>query len=279
MRTKEQIERLKQDLEDIRYEYFDQQPIITAFDIETAPNTAHVWGLFKQNIGLNQIQQTGRVMCFAHQQVRVVKGRAKPVGKCQFESELEGHERMIKAAWNVLDAADFVVHYNGARFDVPTLNREFLKYGLYPPSPYVQIDLLRTARKEFRFASNKLDHLLKELGLGGKVRHVGHEMWTECMAGNAKMWDLMERYNRGDVTKLIKLYDRMIPWIKNHPSVALYKEYNEQPTCTCGSTNLQYKGIGGSSSLQYKRYRCRDCGSPVQGRFAEARGDRRNILK
>lgn len=279
MRTVDQIKELVKRLALIGYRFFEQEPVITAFDIETAPNTAHVWGLFKQNIGLNQVMETGRVMCFAHQQVRIVKGKAKAVGKCQFESELEGHEEMIFKAWQLLDAADFVVHYNGARFDVPTLNREFLKYGLNPPSPYVQIDLLRTARKEFKFMSNKLDHLLRFLGIGGKVRHVGHEMWVQCMAGDPAMWKLMERYNRGDVTKLIKLYNKMIPWIKNHPSVALYRDYNEKPTCKCGSTNLEYKGIGGSSSLPYRRYRCRDCGSPVQGRFAEPRSDRRNILK
>ena len=115
MRTVDQIKELVKRLALIGYRFFEQEPVITACDIETAPNTAHVWGLFKQNIGLNQVMETGRVMCFAHQQVRIIKGKAKAVGKCQFESEQEGHEQMILKAWQLLDASDFVVHYNGAR--------------------------------------------------------------------------------------------------------------------------------------------------------------------
>ena len=34
---------------------------ILGLDIETAPNTAHVWSLWKQNIAINQIVNTGRV--------------------------------------------------------------------------------------------------------------------------------------------------------------------------------------------------------------------------
>ena len=32
-------------------------------DIETSPNQAYVWGLFKQNIGISQMTDSSRVMC------------------------------------------------------------------------------------------------------------------------------------------------------------------------------------------------------------------------
>ncbi|NIV35232.1 MAG: hypothetical protein GWN58_38990, partial [Anaerolineae bacterium] len=54
------------------------------------------------------------------------------------EWDMEG---MLEGAWELLDEADAVVHYNGKKFDIPTLNREFVKYGFTPPSPYKQIDL------------------------------------------------------------------------------------------------------------------------------------------
>ena len=35
-------------------------------DIETSPNVAYVWGLFKQNIGLSQLLEPTRVICAAY---------------------------------------------------------------------------------------------------------------------------------------------------------------------------------------------------------------------
>ena len=99
---------------------------ILGLDIETAPNTAHVWSLWKQNIAINQIVNTGRVMCFA----------AKWVGEPEitfFSEKIHGHKRTIKAAHKLVSEAEAVLSYNGEKFDLPTLNREFLKYDLKPP--------------------------------------------------------------------------------------------------------------------------------------------------
>ena len=40
---------------------------ILYLDIETAPNLVFTWGLFNQNIGLNQIVKPGYTLCFAAQ--------------------------------------------------------------------------------------------------------------------------------------------------------------------------------------------------------------------
>jgi predicted PolB exonuclease-like 3'-5' exonuclease len=235
---------------------------ILAIDIETAPNTAHVWGLFKQNIGINQIQETGRVMCFA----------AKWLGdkKLDFWSEYhDGHEETIAAAHTYLDEADAVLSFNGQSFDMPTLNREFLKYELAPPSPYRHIDLLLVAKRNFRFASNKMDHLAEELGLTRKLSHKGHELWTECMAGDEKAWRIMERYNRQDVVVLEQMYKRMLSWIDTHPNVALYQKSVEGPTCTnCGSLNVQSRGMQHNKTHSYHRFQCQDCSTWMRGRYS-----------
>ena len=248
---------------------------ILGIDIETAPNTAHVWGLFKQTIGLNQILQTGRVMCFAARWFGGASGEQDTV----FRSEHgEGHKNMIRHAHSLLDEADAVVHYNGARFDMPTLNREFLKYGMNPPSPYAQIDLLQSARKQFRFASNRLDHLLKELHIGEKVRHDGHTLWIRCMNGDDEAWERMEEYNRGDVDQLEALYHKMRPWITNHPNHALYED-TERPVCpNCGSENLQSRGTAKTRTQQYRRYQCRGCGTWTRERYNSTPKDKKNHI-
>jgi DNA polymerase elongation subunit (family B) len=180
---------------------------ILLLDIETSPNTAHVWGLYNQNVSLNQLMESSYVMCWA----------AKWLGEEEiyFDSIMESkHKSMIKKIHALLDECDAVIHYNGTKFDIPTLNKEFLLAGLAPPSPYKEIDLLRTSRSKFKFPSNKLDYVAQALGLGEKVKHIGHELWIKCMNKDKQAWDMMKKYNIQDVALLEKVYVKMLAWVK-----------------------------------------------------------------
>jgi DNA polymerase elongation subunit (family B)/DNA-directed RNA polymerase subunit RPC12/RpoP len=246
---------------------------ILGLDIETAPNSVHVWGLFNQNIGINQIQQTGRVMCWAAKWY----GERQVEFRSEHEEGEDAHRAMIERAHELLDQADAVLSYNGKRFDMPTLNREFLKYGMPPPSPYHHIDLLLVAKKQFRFVSNKMDNLARELGIKGKVRHSGHEMWTNCMAGDDKAWAMMERYNKQDVRMMEKLYEAMLPWIVTHPNHGMYSD-ESRPVCTnCGSHRLQARGHAMTRTQKYRRFQCTDCGTWTRERVNCLDADKRRI--
>lgn len=233
---------------------------ILVLDIETAPNVAHLWGLFRQTVSVSQIMQTGRVMCFA----------AKWLGekKVEFWSEhSQGHTKTIKAAHKLIDSADAILTYNGRSFDLPTLNKEFIKLGITPPTPFHHIDLLQVARQRFRFASNKLDLVCRELGLGAKTKHTGHELWVKCMNGDDKAWSLMEKYNRQDVLLLEKLYFKMLPWVDTHPNRGLYAS-TDTPACTnCGSHELQKRGVQSTRTHKYQRYQCQSCWTWMRSRY------------
>ena len=143
-------------------------------DIETAPNKVYCWGLWNQNISINQIVEPGYTICFA--------AKWENSKKIHFHSmQKNGIKRMVKEAHKLLEEADAVVHYNGKKFDIPTLNREFLLAELQPPSGYSEVDLYSAVKKKFRFASNKLDYVSSELGIGNKVQHKGMGLWTDCM--------------------------------------------------------------------------------------------------
>lgn len=229
-------------------------------DAETAPNLVHVWGLWQQNVAINQIMASGYVLCFA----------AKWLGSDEviFDSiHKSGSKRMIKRAHKLLSEADVIVHYNGSKFDVPTLNKEFLLQGLSPPATYQQIDLLKTARNRFKFPSNKLDYLAQALGLGKKFKHAGHELWVKCMAGDEEAWKEMEAYNTQDVVLLERVYHRLLPWIVNHPNHAVY---SSKDVCTnCGSVHLQRRGFAYSLLGKYQRFQCTSCGAWMRSRKAE----------
>lgn len=231
-------------------------------DIETAPNVAHVWGMFQQNINPKAVLASGYTLCWS----------AKWYGQktIMFRSiHHHGKEQMVRDIWGLLDEADAVIHYNGTRFDVPTLQKEFLQLAMPPPSPFAQIDLLRTVRREFRFHSNKLDDVLKQLGMEGKVQHKGHQLWIECMNGDPKAWAEMRRYNRRDVKIMEDFYTRLLPWIKGHPNFGLFCADNRSVCNKCGSANLIRQGTRRTLTQVYPRYQCNDCGSWLRGRFNE----------
>lgn len=229
-------------------------------DVEVAPNLATIWGIFNQNIGINQLLETSRVLCYT----------AQWYGEKQayFGSEYDmGHEDMINSLHELLDEADAVIHYNGKRYDVPVINREFLKYGLIPPSPYKQIDLMQVVKKNFRFVSNKLDHVCDELGIGRKSSTGGHELWLKCMDGDPKAWKIMEEYNIQDVALLGALYEKLVPWISDHPNMALYVD-SDRPVCpNCGSSHIIKRGVTHTQVQTYQRFHCEECGTWIRGRY------------
>lgn len=221
-------------------------------DIETSPNTAHIWGLRDQYISPEHLLESSYVLCWAakwHGQKQVM-----------FSSVNDTKPKiMLQRIHDLISEADAVVHYNGSRFDIPILNKEFLLHHLAPPAPYKQIDLLRVVRKEFRFPSNKLDYVAQRLGLGKKTPHEGYQLWVKCMNKDPAAWKVMEKYNKQDVLLLEKVYQRLLPWIgKAHPNRNLY---DGKGCSVCGSHKLQKRGFAYTVTGTFQRYQCTDCGS------------------
>lgn len=226
---------------------------ILTLDIECSPNMAYVWSLFNQNVSLAQLVDTGEVISFAAKW----HGKKKVLFYSTFH---DGKPAMLQAAHDMLSEADVVVGYNSRRFDMTNLNKEFILAGMEPPAPYQQVDLLTVVRKQFRFSSNKLDHVSQQLGLGAKTSHTGFQLWVDCIAGKRAAWDLMKKYNKQDVVITEKLYDKLMPWIHNHPNKLLY-EGREGHGCTnCGSAKLTWQGYRYTVAGKYRRFQCSSCG-------------------
>jgi hypothetical protein len=233
----------------------------------------YCWGLYDQNIAINQIVEPGYTLCWS----------AKWHGerKIHFSSlQRDGHKKMIKKIYDLLEEADAVVHYNGTRFDIPTLNKEFVLEGFTPPSSYKEIDLLRVARQRFRFPSNKLDYISKELGLGSKTKHLGMDLWRGCMNKDKASWRTMEKYNKQDVKLLEKLYVKLLGWVKGHPNHGHYVD-SKNPICrNCGSDDLIKKGHEYLMVGQYQRYKCNNCGAPNRGaQMLNSKDKRKRLLR
>ena len=231
---------------------------ILTLDIENSPNLAHVWSLFNQNVSLAQLQDTAKVISVA----------AKWYGDKEvlfYSDHHNGHAEMIQAIHALVSEADLIVGYNSAGFDMKHLNREFILAGLNPPAPYKNVDLLQTVRKQFKFASGKLDHVAQQLGLGKKTAHAGHELWVKCMAGDDAAWDKMRKYNKQDVVLTEKLYDRLRAWIPNHPHLSMFTGA-EWGCPVCGNKDLSKfrDGTSYANVQRYRLYQC-PCGHWVRG--------------
>jgi hypothetical protein len=243
---------------------------ILFFDLETKPNLVYTWGLFNQNISLAQIVDPTSVLCFGARWF----GTKKVVFKSVHH---DGRKAMLEELHRLMDEADYLCGWNSKGFDHKHINREFLENGMAPPSPTKDLDLLLLARKHFRFTSNKLDYVSQALGLGEKVKHTGFQLWIDCMAGDAKAWSLMKKYQIQDVDLLLKIYDQLLPWMDNqHPNRGIL-EGNPDGCIVCGADNLVAQGRAYTSTGSYQRLLCRNCGKWQKGKGSQATSNFRNI--
>lgn len=244
-------------------------PRILTLDIETSPHKVWTFNTYKAFIPPIQIIDPTRVISWA----------AKWHGErgVMFGSEYHtfpGH--YIFKMWTLLDQADVVVTYNGNRFDIPHLNREFQILGLGQPSSYVSVDLYRVIKKEQIWASHKLAYLTEKLGLSGKLENGGFQTWLDCLQDEdldrqRKAWNKMRRYNKRDVVTTEELFDEVRHLVTNIPHAALFSETaHDRPACPqCESENVTQQGYRRTKTRRYPRYQCQDCAKW----FSETRSD------
>lgn len=225
---------------------------LLCIDIETRPNIALVWDLWSKS---------GVPPAAVLNSTSMISWAAKWIGDpaVEFRSVFhDGHDKMVKDVWVLLNEADAVIHYNGQKFDVPYINMEFARLGLLPPSPFKQIDLLKIVRKCFNFPSNKLALVSKEFGLEGKIENEGFPLWIKCMNDDPEAWARMKDYNIRDTELLEPLYYKLRPWASGLPSYGALLGENVCPAC--GSYELQSRGNETTRTGRYQRFHCQNCG-------------------
>lgn len=223
-------------------------------DIEWAPALAYVWRMWDENISPDQLIDHGGMLCFC--------AHWDGTREFQFYSEWEhGRKGMAEAALALLSEADAVVTYNGDRYDLPKLLGEILLAGLPPPPPPTSIDVLKTVKK-FGFNMNRLAYIGPLLGVGGKVKHEGFNLWKDVMAGNEKARAKMKRYCVQDVRLLRDLYVKIKPFIRTHPFMG---DTKAEACPTCSSTHVQKRGVRRTRHFSIQRLQCQSCGAWADG--------------
>lgn len=223
-------------------------PKILTIDIEWKPALAYVWRMWDERVAPEQLLDHGGMLCFC----------ANWFGSKEyvFYSEWEhGREGMAKAALELLEQADLVVGYNSDRYDIPKITGEIVLAGLPPPPKVASVDLLKVVKK-FGFNMNRLAYIGPLLGVGGKVKHEGFNLWKDVINGDERARNKMKKYCIQDVKMTVKLYKRVLPFIQNHPSLR-----NGDGCPNCGSNKTQHRGHRVTRYFKIQRNQCQACGS------------------
>lgn len=253
-------------------------PRIVTLDIETAPLSSYHWGLWQENIGIEQIGTEWSILSVAWKWLGETKvHQVDTAGR-----NVRNDRKLLGALWSVLDQADIVVGQNAKKFDVRKINARLLLSGFRPYAPVKIVDTMLAAKRHFAFTSNKLAWLSKHLTPAKKSEHKqfpGFSLWSECLKGNRAAWAEMRKYNVRDVVATEQLYLRLRPWIEGHPNVATYTD-SEEPACPkCGSPKLARWGNAFTQTGQYQRYRCGACFTFARSRYTlNTTGKRRSLL-
>ena len=170
--------------------------------------------------------------------------------------------RLTEAMWQLLDEADIVVFYNGARFDQKKLNAKFLQYGLGLPRPYVLFDPIITIKKRFGLTYSGLDAVAKLLGVEGKLE-TEKGLWHKVMNGDMDALDRMSKYNDRDILCLQDVYLEIRPYAIQHPNIGLYIAEDVACCPTCGSENLNFDKNSDYFTMvnRFRYFQCNDCQS------------------
>lgn len=262
-------------------------PKILVLDIETTPLVSYTWGLFDQNIALNQIESEWNVLSWAAKWYTDADGVTHgPHKKIMYADQrnsrnIKDDKNLLKGIWQLVNDCDICLTQNGIQFDLKKLNARFIMNGMKPPSPHRNIDTLRIAKKHFAFTSNKLEWMTGKLCRDSKKmktkKFQGFDLWKECLKGNKEAFKEIEEYNKMDVLSLEELYHILQPWDNTLDFRAYH--YDNVIVCVCGSKAFVKSSFSYTGTGKFQIYRCTTCGKHRTSKINLLSKEKRKSLK
>jgi len=231
------------------------KPIVIFFDIETTPVEYYKWQ-FDRNPYINpaSIKKDWYIISACWK----VHGGAS-VSSVAISKPGDDYN-VVKTLREALIKADIIIGHCIDRFDIPNLNTRLIYHGLPPLPDLVTVDTKKMAKKVFGFTSNKLDYLAKFLGVGEKIE-TEYQLWLDVMNGSKTALAKMVKYNRHDVVINELVYDKLLPYMRNHPHMGAMSGKDKNCSCpNCGSTNVKRNGIKYTAAgVKKQEIQCNEC--------------------
>ena len=245
----------------------DRPARILLLDIETLPGEYYAWSPDQQYLSPEFQIKDWSISCWA--------------AKWLFEKNIMGEvvspkeaiqrndSSILQNIWKLMDEADIIITQNGIKFDIKRLNTRFAMNGYMPPSQYLNVDTLRTAKWKFDFTYNRLDELGQKFGIGKKL-DMRFTDFKACAQGDAKALKKMLTYCKRDVAPLLEdVYLHMLPWIDNHPNLNIYTTHDSDVCRNCASTDLSWNTQYRTPQGLWIGWRCNACGAIGRGKGKE----------
>ena len=232
-------------------------PRLLTLDIETSPHEGYFWRLFDENISLTQLKRPSRILSVGRHWLGDPLSEVRYDDVWPYTSDRR-RNILLRRVHADMSKADGIITFNGARFDLPKLNGEFLLAGLEPLPPISHIDVFLTTRK-LGYASNRLEYVAPLLGCGKKVKS-SFELWRGYVEGDEASRDKMRRYNIRDVRVLERVFNKVRPYIKPFPRL------HDRPSCpSCGSSAVHRHGFRRTEFFKIERHQCQACSKWFDG--------------
>lgn len=245
---------------------------ILMWDVESLPSIVHTFQHFKTSINHTAIIEHQALICIAWKWYGQKKVHLTSIADDpqRMDKNIYDDSHVAKTFRQVLDTDESFVMlgHNLKSFDIKKFNTSCIRNGLDPVPERQVIDTLTSARKYFRFESNKLDFICRTLGIGEKISTGGLKLWNDIVqakypevghesstALRDKSLSIMGKYCKQDVSLLEPLYNKISSWMTTHPNASLYQ--SDEISCTkCGSTAFRFCEWRYTNKNKYKRYIC-----------------------
>lgn len=236
-------------------------PKILCLDIETFPMEGFFFNQYPKYIPNSQITQNTTLASYA---AKFVGEDVVYYNDVRKQKNIRDDSKLVKELKDLINKSDFVLYFNGNRFDGPKISYRTLVNRMIRAKSTQEIDPLRIARKHLGFDSNKLEHLTDMLNVKyKKLKHSkfpGIELWKQCMADNQEAWKEMELYNRNDILSLEELYvDHLAPFDDMVPN---FSSFNDSLVfkCNCGNDTFKPAGYHITKKSKFEKFQCTKCG-------------------
>ena len=181
----------------------------------------------------------------------------------EWKKDVNDDRAVLRAFLEVMKDSHAIVTHNGKRFDKKYIQTRLAVHEMNFLENDPHIDTKALASSNFFFLDNKLQTLGEELFGERKLEHEGWDLWVKTHSRDPKAMALMEKYCKQDVKLTEKVYKRFRPVAKGIPNHNLFDVGQGDKDCCsrCGSTRLKHNGYRSTTTLQYKRLKCADCGA------------------
>lgn len=270
---------------------YDQEKIKRLFfDIETTPYKGYFWNGYPKFIPHDMVEEEQKIICISYcwegedkvhrlnwenqysqnaiEEIKDLLSKSKSIETKQICQKIindylfKGCDKKLTYDFiKIMNEADECIAHNGDRYDIKVLRTRAIFHRIPMFPKYKTLDTLKKYRTSFKFFSNKLDSIAKDLGVGAKLKHEGWSMWERCMKGDFEALTDMGNYCDVDIITLMDVFITAQNYFVNNTHTGVHNGKLKASCPNCGSEDVSLLKNNFTALGTIKRYmECNPCG-------------------